>query len=119
MEFTVATAFGLALGISGMGRPEQVLAFLDVSDGTWDPTLALVMGGALCVTLPLYHIFIVSDGFVRANCGGEPFTPVSPQLPVDPTPLPPSHILLAIHRPSVRDCLWCMHNTLHHLMDLL
>jgi uncharacterized protein len=57
-EFMAAMSFGLALGISGMGRAQQVAAFLDVHDGVWDPTLALVMGGALAVTLPLYHLHV-------------------------------------------------------------
>lgn len=40
--------FGVGLGISGMGRPAKVLAFLDVS-GAWDPSLAFVMMGAIGV----------------------------------------------------------------------
>lgn len=59
-EFTVAGAFALALGISGMGRPQQVIAFLDVHNGVWDPTLAFVMGAALCLTVPLFHLRIKS-----------------------------------------------------------
>jgi len=41
--------FGAGLAISGMTNPGKVLAFLDVS-GAWDPTLALVMAGALGTT---------------------------------------------------------------------
>ncbi len=41
--------FGLGLAISQMVNPAKVLAFLDVG-GNWDPSLALVMGGALAVT---------------------------------------------------------------------
>ncbi len=41
--------FGAGLGLSGMTNPAKVLAFLDVG-GHWDPTLALVMGGALAVS---------------------------------------------------------------------
>ena len=40
--------FGAGLELSGMTNPAKVLAFLDVG-GEWDPTLALVMGGALAV----------------------------------------------------------------------
>jgi uncharacterized membrane protein YedE/YeeE len=40
--------FGLGLAISGMARPTKVLAFLDVT-GHWDPSLALVMVGAIGV----------------------------------------------------------------------
>ncbi len=42
--------FGLGLAISGMINPEKVLGFLDLA-GNWDPSLGLVMGGAVGVTL--------------------------------------------------------------------
>lgn len=42
--------FGLGLSVSQMINPEKVLAFLDIA-GNWDPSLALVMGGAVGVTL--------------------------------------------------------------------
>ncbi len=45
--------FGFGLGLSGMANPDKVLNFLDLA-GSWDPSLALVMGGALLVTLPGY-----------------------------------------------------------------
>ncbi|MFC3550856.1 DUF6691 family protein [Lysobacter cavernae] len=45
--------FGLGLAVSGMTNPDKVLNFLDLA-GRWDPSLALVMGGALAVTLPGY-----------------------------------------------------------------
>ncbi|PKM11946.1 MAG: transporter [Gammaproteobacteria bacterium HGW-Gammaproteobacteria-3] len=38
--------FGLGLTVSQMVNPAKVLAFLDVT-GAWDPSLALVMAGAL------------------------------------------------------------------------
>lgn len=41
--------FGLGLVISGMSNPAKVLNFFDVA-GSWDPSLAFVMGGALAVT---------------------------------------------------------------------
>lgn len=42
--------FGLGLILSGMGSPAKVQNFLDIF-GTWDPSLALVMGGAIAVGL--------------------------------------------------------------------
>ncbi|WP_108788187.1 DUF6691 family protein [Erythrobacter sp. Alg231-14] len=42
------TLFGGGLAISGMMDPSRVRGFLDVF-GTWDPTLAFVMGGAVLV----------------------------------------------------------------------
>lgn len=43
------TLFGLGLSVSEMINPEKVLGFLDIF-GNWDPSLALVMGGAVGVT---------------------------------------------------------------------
>lgn len=45
--------FGLGLAVSGMTNPDKVLNFLDLA-GRWDPSLALVMGGALAVAIPGY-----------------------------------------------------------------
>lgn len=42
--------FGLGLILSGMGNPAKVQNFLDIL-GTWDPSLGLVMGGAIAVGL--------------------------------------------------------------------
>lgn len=42
--------FGLGLILSGMGNPAKVQNFLDFF-GQWDPSLALVMGGAIAVAL--------------------------------------------------------------------
>jgi hypothetical protein len=49
--------FGLGLAISGMMNPAKVIGFLDVA-GDWDPTLALVMGGALLVAIPAYRVIL-------------------------------------------------------------
>ena len=43
--------FGFGLALSHMADPNKVLAFLDILGG-WDPSLALVMGGALAVFMP-------------------------------------------------------------------
>jgi len=40
--------FGLGLILGGMTNPSKVIGFLDVA-GLWDPSLALVMGGAIAV----------------------------------------------------------------------
>jgi uncharacterized membrane protein YedE/YeeE len=40
--------FALGLGLSGMTQPAKVISFLDVA-GTWDPSLAFVMVGAIGV----------------------------------------------------------------------
>lgn len=40
--------FGLGLIVSGMANPAKVLGFLDLA-GSWDPSLAFVMAGAIGV----------------------------------------------------------------------
>ncbi len=47
-EFLVGLLFGVGLLLSGMTDPGKVLGFLDLA-GAWDPSLALVMGGAIAV----------------------------------------------------------------------
>ncbi len=48
IEFILGLLFGLGLLISGMTDPSKVLGFLDLA-GTWDPSLAFVMGGGVMV----------------------------------------------------------------------
>ena len=59
MQILIAAIIGLIFGtgivISGMGNPAKVLAFFDFA-GTWDPSLAFVMGGALAVTAVGYRL---------------------------------------------------------------
>jgi len=40
--------FGIGLLVSGMANPAKVIGFLDITR-IWDPSLAFVMGGAICV----------------------------------------------------------------------
>ena len=47
--------FGLGLIVSGMVLPTKVLGFLDLA-GAWDPSLALVMAGAIAVGLPAFTL---------------------------------------------------------------
>ena len=44
----VGLLFGLGLILSGMANPAKVTGFLDLA-GAWDPSLGLVMGGAIGV----------------------------------------------------------------------
>ena len=59
--------FSLGLVVSGMTQPAKVIGFLHLAGltqgiswqatpGFWDPSLALVMGGALLVTLLAFAI---------------------------------------------------------------
>ncbi len=49
--------FGTGLWVSGMANPKKVLGFLDLA-GNWDPSLMLVMGGALAVALPGFRFVL-------------------------------------------------------------
>ena len=48
--FAAGLLFGIGLLLSGMADPAKVIGFLDLA-GRWDPSLALVMGGAVAVAL--------------------------------------------------------------------
>ena len=54
-EFLVGLLFGLGLMLSGMTDPGKVLGFLDLA-GAWDPSLALVMGGAIAVGVAAFAL---------------------------------------------------------------
>ncbi|PVB62342.1 DUF6691 family protein [Labrenzia sp. 011] len=55
LAFVFGLVFGCGILISGMGNPAKVLNFFDIA-GTWDPSLAFVMGGALVVTAIGYSL---------------------------------------------------------------
>jgi uncharacterized membrane protein YedE/YeeE len=52
--FLGGTLFGVGLAISGMTQPAKIVGFFDFS-GSWDPSLAFVMLGALIVYTPVYR----------------------------------------------------------------
>jgi uncharacterized membrane protein YedE/YeeE len=53
--FIVGLVFGIGLIVAGMTDPAKVQGFLDLA-GLWDPSLALVMGGAVLVGLVAFRI---------------------------------------------------------------
>ncbi|QDG74856.1 DUF6691 family protein [Labrenzia sp. PHM005] len=53
--FGIGLVFGVGILVSGMGNPAKVLNFFDIA-GTWDPSLAFVMGGALSVAAIGYRL---------------------------------------------------------------
>lgn len=57
ITFVAGVLFGIGLTISEMVDPARVSGFLDIS-GSWDPTLLLVMGGALAVTIPAFPLIL-------------------------------------------------------------
>jgi uncharacterized membrane protein YedE/YeeE len=48
VSLLAGAVFGLGLLVSGMASPAKVLGFLDLA-GRWDPSLALVMAGAIAI----------------------------------------------------------------------
>lgn len=54
-SFVAAVLFGVGLVVAGMTTPSKVVGFLDVF-GAWDPSLALVMMGAIAVHTLLYRL---------------------------------------------------------------
>lgn len=55
--FLAGLLFGGGLVISGMVNPGKVIGFLDLTSN-WDPSLILVMGGGLLVTVPAFHLVL-------------------------------------------------------------
>jgi len=55
VAFVCGLVFGAGLIISQMSNPAKVIGFLDVT-GNWDPSLALVMAGAIAVFGVLYRL---------------------------------------------------------------
>jgi uncharacterized protein len=47
-SFIAGLIFGIGLIIAGMANPAKIISFLDLA-GAWDPSLALVMAGAIAV----------------------------------------------------------------------
>lgn len=47
--------FGIGLLLSGMTNPAKIQNFLDIF-GQWDPSLLLVMGGAIAITAPGFYL---------------------------------------------------------------
>jgi hypothetical protein len=52
--YVAGLLFAVGLATGGMTQPAKVLAFLDVA-GAWDPSLALVMVGAIAVHAAAYR----------------------------------------------------------------
>jgi uncharacterized membrane protein YedE/YeeE len=53
--YLIGVIFGTGIVLSGMANPAKVINFFDIA-GTWDPSLAFVMGGALIVTAIGYRV---------------------------------------------------------------
>ncbi len=58
--------FGVGLAMSGMTDPRRVLGFLDIF-GSFDPTLAFVLGGAVVTTALLFRYVLGRGSPVLAD----------------------------------------------------
>jgi uncharacterized protein len=64
LQFLVGLIFGFGLLLSGMFDPAKVLNFLDlggIGAGTWDPSLAFVMAGAVAVAFFGYRFVLAQS----------------------------------------------------------
>ncbi len=57
LTYLIGLIFGVGIILGGMANPAKVLNFFDIA-GTWDPSLAFVMGGALGVTALGYRFVL-------------------------------------------------------------
>ena len=57
VAYLVGLIFGLGISLSGMANPAKVINFFDIA-GTWDPSLAFVMGGGVIVTFIGYRLVL-------------------------------------------------------------
>jgi uncharacterized membrane protein YedE/YeeE len=57
LNLALGLLFGMGLVVSGMSDPAKVLNFLDPL-GSWDPSLAFVMGGAVLVAFFGYRVVL-------------------------------------------------------------
>ncbi len=48
--------FGFGLALSGMVNPANVISFVDLFGGSWNPRLAGVMGGAVPVAALIFYV---------------------------------------------------------------
>ena len=69
--FLLGSLFGIGLILAGMANPAKVQGFLDLA-GVWDPSLMLVMAGAISVALP---------GFLRGKSQRTSWLGAPMQLP--------------------------------------
>ncbi len=74
--FLTGVLFGVGLIVSGMTDPSKVIGFLDLT-GAWDPSLGLVMGGAVVVGVVAFR---VAGKRTVAFLGGAMHVPVAQQI---------------------------------------
>ncbi len=71
--FVSGLVFGIGLILAGMTEPQKIKGFLDLA-GAWDPSLALVMGGAIALGVV---------AFARARRRGRSWTGAAMEIPTN------------------------------------
>jgi uncharacterized protein len=64
IQFVIGLVFGTGLVVAGMSDPAKVLNFLDfaaIPSGTWDASLAFVLGGAVIVAALGFRLVLKRD----------------------------------------------------------
>ena len=74
--FIAGLIFGVGLIISGMTNPSKIIGFLDIA-GAWDPSLLLVMVGAISLS---YFAFRKAGVLAKPLLGDEMQLPKSRQI---------------------------------------
>lgn len=64
--FVIGALFALGLSLSGMTQPQKVIGFMDLG-GDWDPSLAMVMLGAVVTYAIAFRVVVRRKGPVFAS----------------------------------------------------
>jgi uncharacterized membrane protein YedE/YeeE len=75
-SYLAGLLFGVGLLVSGMSNPAKVIGFLDIF-GKWDPSLALVMAGAVAVGL---IAFSLAKRMSQSICGSPMYLPTTTRI---------------------------------------
>ena len=75
-SFVSGLVFGIGLIIAGMSNPAKIIGFLDLT-GNWDPSLALVMAGAIAVAT---GAFVLAGRRTRSLLGAPMHLPTKRDL---------------------------------------
>ncbi len=98
--------FGIGLTVAQMTNPQKVLGFLDIatiSNGGWDPSLALVLGGAVVTTAAGYRLVFRRD---RPLLAGSFSLPTARDIDAESLPAPPSSALAGASSASAPARRW-------------
>ncbi len=88
IQFLIGLLFGTGLVVAGMSDPAKVLSFLDmaaIASGSWDASLAFVMGGGVIIAAIGYQLVwkmrrpLFDDAFHLPNA-----TTIDPTIVVGP-----------------------------------